>query len=130
MFMVKQPKPCQEKGAHGQVKKWYWQETVWVRTIAIYNYFVILLSVIKSLFLIWEACPYSTIGHQLHLVACTSSCLYFYFTVHNIPYFHSFYIFYSVLLCRSGKCYLLIMCLNFISLHCLIFILYAIIWSP
>ena len=27
MFMVKLPKPCQEKGAHGQVKKWYCQES-------------------------------------------------------------------------------------------------------
>lgn len=107
MFMIKLPKPCQEKEAHGQVKKWYCQETAWVRTIAIYNYFVLLLFVIQTLSLIWEACPYSTVGHQLPLVACTSACLYFYFTVHNIPYFYSFHIFYSVLLCQSGKCYLL-----------------------
>ena len=70
-----------------------------MRTIAIYNCFVLLLFVIQTL-------P-STGGHQLPLVAFTSACLYFYFTVHNIPYFHSFHIFYSVLLCQSGKCYLL-----------------------
>lgn len=107
MFMVKQPKPCQEKGAHGQVKKWYCQETVWVRTIAIYNYFVILLFVIQALFLLWKACPYSTVGHQLPLVVCTSACVCFYFTVHSIPYVHSFHIFHFVPFCQSGKCYLL-----------------------